>query len=159
ADPVALWTSIPDAKIMIPADNNNGKDNAKLRAVVQVPKNTPLGLYPIRLATARGVSNLRLFCVDDLEQVTSKDANHTKDKAQPLPVPCVVTGQVNKEAADYYQIAVAAGQRLSIEVLGRRLGSPLDAQIAVIEPESGRQLAHSIFASRLQTDPSITVTF
>lgn len=159
ADPVEVWTNIPDAQITIPADNNNGKDNARLRAVVQVPKNTPLGVYPLRLATARGVSNLRLFCVDDLEEVVSKDANHTRDKAQTVPISCVVTGRVNLESADYYQIAALAGQRLSIEVLGKRLGSPIDAQIAVIEPGSGRQLAHSISAARLQTDPHITCTF
>src|SRR5437660_947014 len=61
ARPTGLWTSIPAAKVSIPADADNGKDAAKLRVRLEVPKDTPLGYYGIRLATVQGVSNLRLF--------------------------------------------------------------------------------------------------
>src|SRR5262245_32506306 len=69
ADPAGLWTNIPGAKVTIPNDNNNGKDAAKLRVKLEVPKEVPIGYYGIRVATKRGISNLRLFCVDDLLQV------------------------------------------------------------------------------------------
>src|SRR5262245_11599011 len=59
ADPVALWTSFP-AKVTIPTDNNNGKDPAKLRVTLEVPATAPIGYYTLRLATARGLSNLRI---------------------------------------------------------------------------------------------------
>src|SRR5262245_2958847 len=42
ADPTGLWTSFP-AKVTIPTDNNNGKDNTKLRVRLEVPKEAPLG--------------------------------------------------------------------------------------------------------------------
>src|SRR5438132_2982498 len=67
-EPTALWTSFP-AKVTIPTDNNNGKDPAKLRVKLEVAADAPIGFHAIRLATARGMSNFRLFCIDDLPQV------------------------------------------------------------------------------------------
>src|SRR5207237_6187539 len=64
ADPTGLWTDIPGAKVAIPTDNNNGKEPAKLRVKLDVPAGTPLGYYSIRLATSRGMSNFRVFCID-----------------------------------------------------------------------------------------------
>src|SRR5262245_5860601 len=61
ADPTGLWTSFP-AKTSFPTDANNGKDNTKLRVLLEVPADAPLGFHGIRLATTRGMSNLRLFC-------------------------------------------------------------------------------------------------
>src|SRR5205823_10398 len=90
ADPVALWTNIPGAKATIPTDKNNGKEPAKLRVKLDVPKEAPLGLYAVRLATARGMSNLRLFCIDDLPSVTAAPAARKKETAQAVPVPSVV---------------------------------------------------------------------
>src|SRR5262245_40867958 len=42
SEPTALWTNFP-AKVTIPTDNNNGKDPAKLRVLLDVPKDAPLG--------------------------------------------------------------------------------------------------------------------
>src|SRR5262245_58501798 len=55
AGPTQLWTSFP-GHVTIPTENNNGKDNAKLRVVLEVPKDAPLGFHTLRLATARGLS-------------------------------------------------------------------------------------------------------
>lgn len=158
ADPVAFWTTIPGAKADVPADNNNGKDNAKLRIRLEVPKDTPLGSYAIRLATTRGISNVRLFCVDDLPQLLKDGKNTNKTTPQALPIPCVVAGAVGAESADYYKIAVQAGQRLSFDLIGRRLGSPFDPQITLYAP-NGKELAYSNDSPGLQTDPRLTYTF
>jgi Bacterial pre-peptidase C-terminal domain len=158
AEPTGLWTSFP-AKVTIPTDNNNGKDNDKLRVRLEVPKDAPIGFHAIRLATRRGVSNFRLFCVDDLPQVLQSSKNHAKDAAQPVPVPCVVVGRVDPEVSDFYRIAVKAGQRLSIEILGRRLGSPFDPQLSLFDSHSSRELVYSNDAPGLQTDARLTYTF
>ena len=158
AEPTGLWTSFP-AKVAIPADSNNGKDNAKLRVRLEVPKDAPIGFHAIRLATRRGVSNLRLFCVDDLPQVLQSSQNHSRDTAQPVPVPSLVVGRVDPEASDFYKIAVKAGQRLSIEILGRRLGSPFDPQLSLFDSRSPRELVYSNDAPGLQTDARLTYTF
>src|SRR6185437_7703368 len=62
AEPTGLATSFP-AKVVIPTEGNNGKDNGKLLVRLEVPKDAPLGFHTIRLATRRGMSNLRLFCI------------------------------------------------------------------------------------------------
>jgi hypothetical protein len=159
ADPIVLSTSIPGAKVTIPPDNNNGKDNAKLKVLIEVPKEAPLGYHTLRLLTTRGLSNLRLFCVDDLPQVVKDGKNTSKSTAQAVPVPCVVCGTIAAESSDYYKITAQAGQRISFEVLGRRLGSAFDPQLSVIDAKSGREVAFSNDAPGLQTDSRVTHTF
>jgi hypothetical protein len=160
AEPTGLWTSFP-AKVVIPTTNNNGKDNAKLVVHLETPRDAPLGFHMIRLATRQGMSNVRLFCIDDLPQVQSLGTNRTQAAAQPIVAPCVVVGKIDNEATDYYKFTVASGQRLSFEVLGRRLGSAVDPQITLFDAHSGRELAggHSNDAPGLQTDPRLTYTF
>jgi hypothetical protein len=160
AEPTGLWTSFP-AKITIPTDRNNGKDNTHLRVRLEVSHDAPLGFHSLRLATRRGLSNLRLFCIDDLPQVMEVDSNRSKATPQTVPVPCVVVGHADAEIADYFKISVKAGQRLSFEVLGHRLGSALDPQLSLLDPRTGRELpgGHNNDAPGLQTDPRLTYTF
>jgi hypothetical protein len=158
ADPVTLWTSFP-ARVSIPTDQNNGKDNAKLRVRLAVPGDAPLGFGSIRVVTRRGVSNLRLFCIDDLPQVLETETNHAQATAQAVPVPSVVVGRADAEVSDFFKITVKAGERLSFEVLGRRLGSAFDPQIALFDPRTQRELAYSNDAPGLQTDARFTYTF
>src|ERR1700724_1348201 len=57
AGPTALWTGFP-AKSTIPSADKNGQDNSKLKVRLDVPADVPLGYYPMRLATTRGMSNV-----------------------------------------------------------------------------------------------------
>src|SRR5262249_45550776 len=117
-EPTGLWTSFP-AKVTIPTDGNNGKQPTALKVKLEVSSDAPLGFHALRLATRRGVSNARLFCIDDLPQVLENNTNRSVKTAQAVPVPCVVVGKADAEATDYFKITVKAGQRLSFEVLGR----------------------------------------
>lgn len=159
AEPTGLWTSFP-AKATIPTAGNNGKDKSKLLVRLEVHKDAPLGFHALRLATRRGMSNLRLFCIDDLPQVLENTTNHTPSTAQAVSVPCVVVGKADAETTDYFKFHVAAGQRLSFEILGRRLGSPFDPQLQILDV-NGRELpgAFNNDAPGLQTDARLTHTF
>ncbi|HTV67315.1 MAG TPA: hypothetical protein VMF90_02155, partial [Rhizobiaceae bacterium] len=159
AGPAGLRTSFP-AKATIPSEGNNGKDNSKLLVRLEVPKDAPLGFHSIRLATRRGMSNLRLFCIDDLAQLSEAATNHTPSTAQAVSVPCVVVGKADAETTDYFKFRVMAGQRLSFEILGRRLGSQFDPQLQLLDA-NGRELpgAYSNDAPGLQTDARLTYTF
>jgi hypothetical protein len=160
AEPTAFWTSFP-AKVTIPADNKNGTDQSKLLVRLEVPKDAPIGFHTIRLATTRGMSNFRIFCIDDLPQVMETDSNHSLATAQILTTPCVVVGRADAEMTDYFKFAVKAGHRVSFEVLGRRLGSPFDPQISLHEVKTGHELpnAYSNDSPGLQTDARLTYTF
>src|SRR5262249_31002060 len=160
AGPTQLWTSFP-AKVTIPTDQNNGKDNAKLRVRLEVPKAAPLGYHPLRLATTRGLSNFRLFCIDDLPQVTRAATAQSKKTPQALSLPCVVVGRADALKSDYYKITVKAGQRLSFDVLGSRLGSAFDPQLSLLDPKGDNELpgGFSDDAPGCHTDPRLTYTF
>ena len=106
---------------------------------LEVPKDAPLGFHSLRMATRRGMSNLRLFCIDDLPQVIEGTANHTPSAAQEVSPPCVIVGRADAETTDYFKFRVSAGQRLSFEMLGRRLGSQFDPQLQLLDA-GGREL-------------------
>ncbi len=156
-DPVQVLTSFP-ASVTIPTENNNGKDAGRLLVRLEVPKDAPLGWHTLRLATIHGVSNFRLFCIDDLPQITEEN-NNTRETAQGVPIPCVVCGRIEAEKSDFYKICVAAGQRLCFEILGRRLGSPLDPMIRLIDPRTGKLILWSDDAPGLSKDSRFTYTF
>ena len=58
--------------------------------------------------------------------------NETKT-AQAIAAPCVVVARADAELTDYFKVNVKANQRLSFEVLGKRLGSAFDPQITLID--------------------------
>ena len=111
------------AKIVIPAEDKNGTDNGKVKVRIEVPADTPLGFYPFRYATLKGVSNLRLLAVDDLPQFVSNGANRSKATAQAVKTPGTIAGAVAAESGDYYKINVPAGQRLSFDCLATGWGA------------------------------------
>jgi len=158
AGPTGLMTGFP-AHVTIPSEDKNGQDNSKLKVRLEVPANAPLGYYPLRLATTRGMSNVRLFCIDELPQVLKVDTNDKFETAQLVPVPCVVAGRAVAEAVAYFKIFVVAGQRVSFDVLGRRLGSPIDPQLSLYSARTRRELAHDNDSPGCQTDPRLTHVF
>ena len=158
ASPTALWTSFP-AKVTIPTDANNGKDATKLRVRLEVPKGAPLGFHSLRLATTHGISNFRQFCVDDLPQIMAVSTNRNRATPQAVPIPCVVVGKADAEVSDYFKVSAKAGQRLSFEILGRRLGSAFDPQITLFDAKTQKELAYNNDAPGLQTDARLTYTF
>jgi hypothetical protein len=160
ADPVVVFLSCP-GKATIPTDNKNGTDAAKLRVKVELPADCPPGLHAVRVATRNGVSNFRPFVVDTLPVVAETDANRTKDAAQPVPLPAVVTGRADAEASDFFKVKAAAGQTLTFEVLARRIGSPLDPIVVLHDAKTKRELI-DLYADDtpgLQADCRLTHTF
>ena len=160
ADPTALWTSFP-AKVTIPTDANNGKDAAKLKIKLEIPADAPIGFHAIRLATKQGISNLRMFSIDEIPQTDEVADNRTVEKAQAVPVPGVVVGKTDAEVSDFFKVAVKPGQRLTFEVLGRRLGSLLDPVVKLYDGKTGRELPghYSDDEPGLQSDCRLTRTF
>jgi len=159
AGPGGVLAGFP-GKITVPTDNKNGLDNAKLRVRLEVPADAPLGYHALRLTTTRGMSNLRLFCIDDLPQVLETPASYTKTTPQLVPIPCVVAGTINPEQGSYFKINVKAGQRLTFDVLGRRLGGLLDPELTIFDTRGSMpELAHQNDSPGCQTDARLTHTF
>ncbi len=160
AGATGVWTSFA-AAASLPMDHNNGKDEGKLRVRLDIAREAALGFGAIRVATARGISNLRLFCIDDLPAIQESEGNHTPATAQAVPIPCVITGRADAETSDFFKIHVKSGQRLSFEIIGHRLGSSFDPQLSLHDGHSGKEYpgGHSNDAPGLQTDARLTYTF
>ncbi len=158
ASPTQLWTSFP-AEIVLPTEiAGNGTNAGEITYRLKLPSDAPLGIQGVRVVTAQGISNLKLFAIDDLPSVVQTKPSQTVAMAQALTLPTAVDGYVDNLSRDYYKFTVAAGQRLSIEVLARRLGSPLDSMIRLLDGK-GRELAYNDDAPGIGSDSMLSYTF
>ncbi len=141
AKPTGVWSNL-SAKFELPTDDKkNGTAADKVVYRVTVPADAPQGTYALRIATPGGISNLRLFTVDELPTL-KQVANTTLATAQELPLPVAVEGSVNAESYHYFKFRGEAGQRLAVDVQARRLGSALDSVVRLFDA-TGRELAFS----------------
>lgn len=158
AGPTGLLLSFP-AKVTIPNDKKNGTEPGTLRVRLEVPADAPLGYHTIQLATTQGMSNLRVFCVDDLPTVAEVATNRKKETPQVLPVPCTLAGRTDNEQPCYFKFSVKPGQRLTFDVLGHRLGSTIDPEMTLYDAKSMRELAHQNDSPGCQSDCRLTHVF
>ena len=142
ASPTGLWTSFTASVELTPGVDKNGTDPAIVSYRLTVPPDAPLGVGAIRLRTGNGVSNVRLVLIDDLAAIARAGNNKSIATAQALSPPIAVDGACDAESSDFYKITAAAGQRISFEVYARRLGSPLDPMIRLVNA-AGREVAFS----------------
>ncbi|CAN5468726.1 hypothetical protein BH10PLA2_BH10PLA2_11660 [soil metagenome] len=160
ADPVGLALSFAaDAKFLPPKAPAVAATSLQIK--LEIPTDAPVGLQSIRLATRRGISNVRFFCIDDLPEVSKQAGISKLDKAQRIPHPVVITGKGEKEVGDFYRFTATAGERLAFEVIGRRLGSAFDPQLTLFDAKTGKEMpgGHNNDAPGLQTDPRLIYTF
>ncbi len=153
-----LWTS-SGCSVELAADvKDNGTKANEVTFRVTAPANEPVAIHGLRVSTAGGVSAPVLFAVDDLPSIAQQAGNITRDKAQVLSLPAGVDGQLAALSLNYYKFQVTAGQRLSVEVLSRRLGSPLDPMIRLLDA-NGRELEYSDDVSGLRSDSRLHHVF
>ncbi len=154
ADALGILATVRVQATVVP-DKKEPASRALVR--LQIPKEAPLGVHLLRLTTRRGVSNPVPFCVDELPEIRAVSDHRSPAQAQKIPVPCVVSGRLEAESSHYYRLALQAGQRICFEVVGRRMGSPLDP-VLVLFDANGRQLAYCDDAPGLGRDSRITFT-
>ncbi len=83
-----------------------------------------------------------------LENETNDDAAH----AQPVELPGGVSGRIrNQGDVDFYRFHAAKGDRVIVEVYGRRLESPIDTIVSVLEKD-GRPITRAILRPVDQTE-------
>ncbi len=87
--------------------------------------------------------------------VDDKEPNKAFAQAQPLPVGQVARGTIHEARdVDVYRLELKAGQRVSIEVMAERLGTPLDASL-MIHDERGKIVDSS--DDRIGRDPECEI--
>jgi hypothetical protein len=95
------------------------------------------------------------FAVDTLPECLKKGPNHDTASAQPVTLPIIVNGRVDRpDEWDVFRFEGRAGDEVVAEVYARRLDSPLDSVLKLTDA-AGKQLAfnddHEDKASALNT--------
>lgn len=99
-------------------------DGNRVRARIVIPSDCPLGNHRLRLRTATGLSDLRLFRVGALEHVAEREPNGDVASALPLEPPAAgttVTGVITSEDVDLVRVRARAGERIAAAVDAVRL--------------------------------------
>lgn len=127
----------------------------------------PVGVYPIRVETPDGISNVQLFTVGAFPELMEEESergqlpnrNDTPETAQPLPAANVtVNGTLRGAERDVFRVQAKAGEKRTFEVEARRCGSAIDPVIRVTDGQ-GKLLARSEDALLAGLDARLDVTF
>jgi hypothetical protein len=100
------------------------------------PASSGLDGFEYRVRNAAGASNPYLLVLARNPVVADNNANVTRDKAQEVPVPCEVAGRLDKTHTHaWYAFNAKKGDVYSIELIGERLGAPLDFAMVLYNPD------------------------
>lgn len=141
ASATSLWSNASIPSQLMNSDMAEGKEKvATFR--VSVPSEQKVGVVACRIVSADGVSNLRLLLIDDLPADREQGTNKSPNTAQFLEIPRAVDGASESRSYDFYRFSARKGQKLSLEVYARRLGSPMDPFMRILDSD-GQELDYS----------------
>ncbi len=106
----------------------------RVKLHVAVAPDCPLGDVGLRVRTASGISNLITLSVGALPIVDEAEPNSKPEEAQAIPWNVTIHGVILNEDVDVFRIDGKAGEVLSVEVEGLRLGKTFfDPYLAVTD--------------------------
>ena len=86
-------------------------------------------------------SNPMPFALDDVPDAAEHEHNDSSETANRLTLPVVVNGRIVREGdIDSFSFSGRSGQTIVAEVVARRLQSPLDSSLELLDP-AGRRIA------------------
>jgi hypothetical protein len=164
--PAAFTLLAPDR----PAPISGGQMQAEGRTatfLVEPAADAGTGVYPIRVVTGEGISNVLLFTVGAFPELSEDESrsgalpntNDTKETAQPLPPPpFTLNAALRGPERDVFRLSARAGEKRVIEVEARRCGSAIDPLLEIFDVD-GRVIARSEDAPLLGLDARVDVAF
>jgi hypothetical protein len=103
--------------------------------------NESSAILPVCLNENGRISNVVPFATDSLRECLDWGTNYTQSTAQAVAMPLIINGRIERPGAcKFYRFEGRAGQEVVAEVRARRLGSPLDSVLKLID-SNGKQLA------------------
>ena len=153
-----VHSTLPGSFTALSAARGGMRMGRDLLFLVEIAADTPIGLYPVRIETEQGLSNILLFSVGAFPEVTEAEieaedgnTNDEAETAEPVDTPVIVNASLEGAERDVYRFQAKAGQRLVFEVEGRRAGSALDPALRVFDGQ-GRVIARNNDAPGLGVD-------
>ena len=100
----------------------------------------PDGIRHAALPDAPGANEIA-YAVDTLPDIPEREPNNTLTAAQDVVLPGVVNGRIEAPGdVDVFRFRAKAGDEIVADVLARRLGSPMDSLLRLMD-ENGKILA------------------
>lgn len=147
--------------------------NSTLSATLEIAPDCPIGLHGLRILTAAGLSDLRIFSVGRLPESSEaesrdaqSDSNGTPDRAEPLPLPATLNGQLallsSGMESDCFRVTLSKGTVFTAELEAARLNPQdrddgFEASLSIATPD-GKPLVSSGPTPFLLTDPFLSFT-
>jgi hypothetical protein len=125
-----------------------GRQARPVKLKLTVAADAALGVREFRLASSLGVSSIGQLVVTEHPVLEEKGDNNTRANANPIPVPCVVSGRIEAaEDVDFFKFHAAEGQAITFEVICARIQDKIhdlqkhaDPMLTLYDAE-GRELA------------------
>jgi hypothetical protein len=148
-----LWFEGP--VIPLP-DSQRGEDYPwPQEGSLTIDAQTPLGVRRWRVSTSQGVTASMRFVVGDFPEIVEQEIDG-RPLPTPVDIPVTINGRIfPREDVDVWTFEARAGQSYVCEVMAARLGSPLDARLAVLDP-MGEKVAEN--ADTVNGDPRLIFT-
>jgi hypothetical protein len=165
-----IWSTMPASFTPLAPARDEPRRMAPGRAaqfLVEPDKTLQPGVYPIRLETPAGISNILLFAVgadpeyaeEESGPYSEPNRNDTIETAEPVTAtPVTINGTLNGPERDVYRVYGKAGERRVFEVEARRCGSAIDPVLRILDG-AGNQLARSDDAPLAALDARLDFTF
>jgi hypothetical protein len=112
---------------------NVGDEQIKVK--VRVAEDALPGFREVRLDGPSGVSNLAMVRIDRLKQAMEVEPNDDLAHAQPIEAGSAVVGVLKPLDVDHYRIQGAPGQKLTIDLEARRLGTSIDPVVSIFRSD------------------------
>ncbi len=113
------------------------KDETSATARVRVAGDARPGFREVRLDGPTGVSNLSIVRVDSLPQVAEVEPNDSPEQAQPVPAGSAIEGVLKPLDVDQFRLEGAPGQRLTIDLEARRIGTSISPVVTLFTTSGG----------------------
>ena len=91
------------------------------------------------LAKDGAASNSVPFAFSDLPEIVNEGGNETPAAAKAVALPCIINGRILAPGVpDVYSFDAAEGEVISLDAPARRLGSPMDTYLEVLDKDGGK---------------------
>ena len=134
---------LPFITSIFPLGAEKGRDVDIALSGKNLPKKRLTGKLPNEGGEVRHVSikkdgyrsNLMPFVIGELKEAVEVEPNNAPDAAQPVQEPIIVNGTIGEPGdRDVFGFLGRKGDSVSIEVIARRLNSPLDSAVMLTGP-------------------------
>jgi hypothetical protein len=129
----------------------------RISVAVSIAPDAPVGLYPLQVRTADGLTSRELVIVDDLPETAENEPNDELTAAQEVSLPVTIQGSCSGTDRDHFRFSGKKGETIVVEVEAKRLGSGLDPIVAILDA-TGHALADEPDAVLLGGDPRLFFT-